>query len=47
MSSKYGLKFGSSDPRTYSGLSPTFLIFAKDDGTLVTPPSVSEVVAVD
>jgi hypothetical protein len=40
---KYWLRFGSGDPRTYGGLSPTFLIFKTADGTNITPPAIAEV----
>lgn len=43
MSYKYGLKFGSGDPRSFTGLSPTFVFFARQDGVTLAPPSVSEV----
>lgn len=38
----YYARFGSGDPRTHTGLSPTFLIFSQN-GTAVTPPSIAEV----
>ena len=41
MAKTYYMRFGSGDPRTYTGLAPTFLIFSQN-GTPVTPPSVSE-----
>jgi hypothetical protein len=37
----YYLQFGSGDPRTYAGLSPTFLIFRLADNTSVTPPGIT------
>lgn len=42
MSKTYYLRFGSGDPRTLTGLSPTFLIFSQN-GSNVTPPSIAEV----
>lgn len=37
------MKFGSGDPRTLTGLSPTFLIFVNlTNGATVTPPSITE-----
>lgn len=42
MAKTYYMRFGSGDPRTYTGLSPTFLIFSQN-GTNVTPPSIAEV----
>lgn len=41
----YTLQFGTGDPRTFTGLAPTFLIFKLSDGTNVTPPSIAEVSA--
>lgn len=38
---KYFLKFGSGDPRTYTGLSPTFLIF-EAAGVTLAPPAIAE-----
>jgi hypothetical protein len=39
----YWLRFGFGDPRVYTGLAPTLLIFKDNSGTNVTPPSVAEV----
>ncbi len=39
----YFVQFGSGDPRTFTGLSPTFLFYKKPDGTNVTAPSIAEV----
>jgi hypothetical protein len=39
----YLLQFGTGDPRTFTGLAPTFLIFKDKDGTNVTPPGITEV----
>lgn len=41
----YYLQFGSGDPRTFTGLAPTFLIYKLADGTNVTPPAITEVSA--
>lgn len=43
MAKSYFLRFGTGDPRSLTGLSPTFLFFRNPDGTNVTPPSISEV----
>ncbi len=39
----YYVRFGSGDPRTYSGLAPTFLTF-NTYGTGVTPPGITSVI---
>jgi hypothetical protein len=42
----YGVRFGSGDPRTYTGLNPTFLFFVNmATGATVTPPSITELFA--
>lgn len=42
----YGLQFGGGDPRTYTGLSPTFLYFVNmATGATVAPPSITELFA--
>lgn len=42
----YGVRFGSGDPRTFTGLSPTFLFFVNmATGATVTPPSIAELFA--
>lgn len=39
----YGVRFGSGDPRNYTGLSPTFLFFVNmTTGATITPPSITE-----
>lgn len=43
MSFKYGLTFGSGDCRNFTGLSPTFVLFVTEGGSLLTPPTVSEI----
>lgn len=42
MAKTYWLRFGAGDPRTFTGLAPTFLIFSQANGSAVTPPSISE-----
>jgi hypothetical protein len=42
MAKVYYITFGTGDPRTFTGLAPTFLTF-NNNGTVVTPPSISEV----
>lgn len=42
---QYYLTFGTGDPRTYTGLAPTFLIFKKYDGSAVTAPGITEPIA--
>ena len=34
----YYLLFGSGNPSQYTGFSPTFIVFKRQDGTNVTPP---------
>jgi hypothetical protein len=41
----YVMRFGSGDPRTYTGLAPTFLIFCTDTGTTLASPGISEVLS--
>lgn len=43
MAKTYYLKFGSGDPRSYTGLSPTLVIFQSIGGTAITGPTISEV----
>lgn len=42
---QYYLTFGTGDPRNWTGLAPTFLIFKKYDGTAVTAPGITEPIA--
>lgn len=43
MAKIYSLSFGTGDPRTYTGLAPTFLIFVRlTDGATIAPPAISE-----
>lgn len=43
MAKTYTMQFGVGDPRTYTGLSPTFLIFVNaSSGATVAPPAISE-----
>lgn len=46
MSKTYTMRFGSGDPRTYTGLAPTFLIYVNAaTGATVAPPAISEALA--
>jgi hypothetical protein len=45
MAKDYFLQFGAGDPRTFTGLAPTLLIFKNANGTNVTPPAITEVSA--
>ncbi len=46
MAKTYTLQFGSGDPRVFTGLNATFLIFANaSSGATVTPPSITELFA--
>lgn len=46
MAKFYSLQFGSGDPRTYTGLSPTFIIFVRmTDGATISPPAITESLA--
>lgn len=39
----YTMTFGSGDPRTFTGLAPTFLIFVREDtGATITSPAITE-----
>lgn len=43
MAKSYSMRFGSGDPRTLTGLSPTFLIFVRlTDGATIAPPAITE-----
>ncbi len=42
---QYWLTFGTDDPRTYSGLAPTFIQFFSHLGQTLAPPGISEVFA--
>lgn len=43
MAKVYTMQFGSGDPRTFTGLSPTMLIFVRvSDGATIAPPSITE-----
>lgn len=43
MAKQFGLTFGSGDPRTNTGLTPTFLLFYNfSSGATLTSPAVSE-----
>jgi hypothetical protein len=39
----YFIQFGTGDARTFTGLAPTFLIFADSSGVTYAPPSIKEV----
>lgn len=41
----YILRFGFGDPRTYTGLAPTMLIFADNAGATIAPPAITEALA--
>lgn len=38
----YILRFGFGDPRTYTGLAPTMLIFVDNAGATIAPPAITE-----
>jgi hypothetical protein len=38
----YWFSFGITDPRTYSGLSPTFIQFFDQSGATLAPPAITE-----
>lgn len=43
MAKFYSLQFGSGDPRVFTGLNPTLLIFVRmTDGATIAPPAVTE-----
>lgn len=39
----YWLQFGNNDPRNYSGLAPTFVLFFDSNGATVAPPGITEI----
>jgi hypothetical protein len=39
----YFIQFGTGDARNFSGLSPTFLIFADSSGATFSPPTIKEI----
>ncbi len=41
----YWVTFGVQDPRTYSGLSPTFLLYFNHLGSTQAPPGITEVLS--
>jgi len=45
MAKKFYVTFGSGDPRTYTGLTPTMIIFANENGASITAPGITEIVA--
>lgn len=42
MAKTFFFKFGTGDPRPYTGISPTFLIFVDQNGSTLSPPSITE-----
>src|ERR1700688_2309317 len=42
MARDYWFSFGSGNPSTYSGLSPTFIAFINNAGTTYAPPAITE-----
>lgn len=38
----YWLKFGPDDPRRFTGLAPTFLVFQTESGGTLAPPGITE-----
>lgn len=45
MSKTYYITFGSTDPRIYSGLAPTLIIFADQNGNPLAAPAITEPLA--
>lgn len=43
MAKDYWIRFGSQDPRTYTGLTPTFVIFQNASGSNITAPGLTEI----
>lgn len=41
----YWLRFGTQDPRTYTGLFPTFVYFVNQLGATLSPPGITEIFA--
>ncbi len=41
----YWVSFGVNDPRTYTGLSPTFIMYFNQLGVTLAPPGVTEIFA--
>lgn len=44
MNKTFWVTFGSGDPRTWTGLKPSFLIFQTSTGTTAVPPGISELI---
>lgn len=42
MAKTYWFQFGSQDPRSYTGLSPTFIQFVNQLGATLSPPGITE-----
>ena len=38
----YWLQFGTGDSRSYTGLSPSFVLFFNSNGATITPPGITE-----
>jgi hypothetical protein len=43
MAKTFFVQFGSGNPQSYAGLSPTFITFISEGGTNITGPTISEV----
>lgn len=43
MAKTYWLTFGAGDPRVYTGLAPTLIVFKQSDNTAITGPAITEV----
>lgn len=41
----YWVTFGQNDPRTYTGLSPTFILYFNQLGATQSPPGITEVLS--
>ncbi len=41
----YWVTFGTQDPRTYTGLSPTFILYFDQLGATQTPPGITEILS--
>jgi len=39
----YFLRFGNGNPASFSGLSPTFLVFMNGSGATIAPPGITEI----
>ena len=43
MAKTFYIQFGSGNPQSYAGLSPTFITFVTEGGTNITGPTISEI----